>query len=98
MSGGGFAPTTQTVVIPLSFGRIWVGLWSVRKDYGLLSDYGLFGASMGVAVGSPGWPKKGVLRPKKARNLEKPVIPTPLTTGLFKRSKSTQLIFYRQMR
>ena len=36
VSGGGFAPTTQTVVIPLSFGRIWVGLWSVRKDYGLL--------------------------------------------------------------
>ena len=36
VSGGGFAPTTQTVVIPLSLGRIWVGLWSVRKDYGLL--------------------------------------------------------------
>ena len=68
-------PLTLSRSPSLSFGRIWVGLWSVRVDYGLLCGYGLFGASMGVAVGSPGWPKKGRY---EAQRSPKPVIPTPL--------------------
>ena len=34
VSGGGFAPTTQTVVIPLSFGRILGRAWGCGMNVG----------------------------------------------------------------
>ena len=59
-------PLTLSRSPSLSFGRIWVGLWSVRRDYGLLSlDYGLLGASMGAA-GVPWGPLWGPMEAQRS--------------------------------